>query len=285
MRLAVGRRVAVIWTVDLDVADVPFLARGVHLDRDRGAGGERRRGIRVGEGPGRRRLRLRLVDRRACGRIDLDVVRVAAAPAACPVGLQSRRGPRTAPGPRRRSRASHRVDGVGGAVEIAEDLGCELLLRRGPTTRRSARRIAARATSSAADSGGPAGDHELRRQVDPIHVVVDHASRASTISAGHPADAVLEAPGGLGRRRQLGAGDEQLVLDPRGCRGDPRASSPQSERGDAERRAGLVDRPVRLGPGVGLRDPAAVPERGRPVVALLRVDLRHGSDPRGSGAG
>ena len=46
--------------------------------------------------------------------------------------------------------------------------------------------------------------------------------------------------------------------------------------GDAELRAGLVERAVGLGAAVVLGDAAAVPERGGAVVALLGVDLHHG---------
>ena len=49
--------------------------------------------------------------------------------------------------------------------------------------------------------------------------------------------------------------------------------------GDAELRAGLVEGAVGLGAAVVLGDAAAVPERGRAVVALLGVDLDHGADP------
>ena len=44
-------------------------------------------------------------------------------------------------------------------------------------------------------------------------------------------------------------------------------------------RGALVGHHTRLGAGVVLGDAAAVPERGRPVVALLGVDLDHGGDP------
>ena len=48
--------------------------------------------------------------------------------------------------------------------------------------------------------------------------------------------------------------------------------------GDAERRGGFVEGAVGLGAGIGLGYPAAVPERGGAVVALLGVDLRHAAD-------
>ena len=60
---------------------------------------------------------------------------------------------------------------------------------------------------------GAAGDDELGRQVDLVHVAVDlHLERVDH-SVGDPADAVLEAIGGLGRGRELGAGDEQVLLE------------------------------------------------------------------------
>ena len=59
---------------------------------------------------------------------------------------------------------------------------------------------------------GAAGDHELGRQVDLAHVAVDvHLDRVDH-AVGDAADAVLEPVGGLGRGRQLGAGDEQVLL-------------------------------------------------------------------------
>ena len=46
---------------------------------------------------------------------------------------------------------------------------------------------------------------------------------------------------------------------------------------EPERGAGLVHGAVGLGPAARLRHAAAVPEAGRAVVALARVDLGHSS--------
>ena len=79
-----------------------------------------------------------------------------------------------------------------------------------------------------------------------------------------------------GRGRQLGAGDEEVVLEAEDVGGQLGLLGAAEGAGDAELRAGLVERAVGLGAAVVLGDAAAVPERGGPVVALLGVDLDHG---------
>ena len=90
---------------------------------------------------------------------------------------------------------------------------------------------------------------------------------------GDAADAVLEALRRLRGGRQLGAGDEELVLEPEDVGGDlglGGIAGVAAGAGDAERRAGLVDGTVGLDPRVGLR---AAPADQRPVVpsSPLRV--------------
>ena len=128
-----------------------------------------------------------------------------------------------------------------------------------------------------------AGDHELRRQLDPVHVAVDQLLELGRHLGGDAADAVDEPLGGLGRRRELGAGDEQVVLEAEDVGGELGLVGAAERAGDAERRGRLVEGAVGLGARVGLRHPAAVPERGGPVVALLRVDPGHGADPSAPG--
>ena len=58
-----------------------------------------------------------------------------------------------------------------------------------------------------------AGDDELGRQLDPVHVGVDPLLHRGDHLLGDAADAVLEPLGCLGSGRELGAGDEELVLE------------------------------------------------------------------------
>ena len=135
----------------------------------------------MGEGPPSfAALVVRLVDDQRVAALDLDVVGVALAAAGdrpSRIFGSSRSRPceqlgivdvgERAPSRRRASEARlrKREHGVGGEPARAASSA---------TTRRSARRITVRATSSWAESGGAAGDHELRRQLDPVHVAVDH---------------------------------------------------------------------------------------------------------------
>ena len=120
--------------VDLETADVPALAVGVHLDRDRRAGRER-----CGEQPGRRgagvgaAVAQRLVDDDRVA-VDLDVVGEALAPAggghqpSAAFAAALEQG-----GVGDVGEAGHRVDEVGGAVEVSEDRP----RRRAPRRRRA----------------------------------------------------------------------------------------------------------------------------------------------------
>jgi hypothetical protein len=102
--------------------------------------------------------------------------------------------------------------------------------------------------------------------VDPPLDLGDHLRR-------DPADAVFEPLARLGRGRQLGAGDEEVVLEAEDVGGEAGIVGRAEGAGDAERRAGLVEGAVGVGAAVVLRDAAAVPERGGAVVALAGVDL------------
>ena len=170
--------------------------------------------------------------------------------------------------------AGHRPDEVGGAVQVGgHGARSEIFLAAqggdpalGP----------AQGRPGEVEGGGElgaAGDHELRRQLDPLHVAVDRRFQRADHLAGDPADAVLEPSGRLRRRGELGAGDEQVGLQVEQVALDLPLAGTTERAGDPERRAGLVDRPVGLDPGVRLRPAAAVPEAGRAVVALARVDL------------
>ncbi|HEY0278128.1 MAG TPA: hypothetical protein VGC32_07660 [Solirubrobacterales bacterium] len=121
-----------------------------------------------------------------------------------------------------------------------------------------------------------AGDDELRRQRDLGHVAVDQRLGLLDHRRGDAADPVFEAVGGLRRGRQLGAGDEEIVLEAEDVGGQLVGAGLGAEgAGDAERRAGLVEGAVGLGAGAVLGDAASVPERGGAVVALPGVDLDH----------
>ncbi len=174
--------------------------------------------------------------------------------------------------------AGHRVGEVGGAVDevdhgLAGQLAC---LGEGGD-----------AALGAADHGAgdvelggelvAAGDDELRRQLDLAHVAVDPLLELGDHRLGRAADPVFEALGRLGRGRQLGAGDEEVVLEAQDVGGELGLASVTESAGHAELGAGLVERAVGLGATVVLGDAAAVPERGGAVVALLGVDLDHGA--------
>ena len=127
-----------------------------------------------------------------------------------------------------------------------------------------------------------AGQDELRRQVDLVHVLVDERLELGRHLGRDAADAVLEALGGLGRRRELGAGDEELVLDSQDVGGELGVVAGE-RAGDAQGGVRLVERSVRVGAPVVLCDPAPVPERGGPVVALAGVDPHHGREATPAG--
>src|SRR5215208_580383 len=172
--------------------------------------------------------------------------------------------------------ARHREHEVRGSVEVAHHrLGGELsLLHQRHHT----------ALGSADDRPGdielsrerrPAGDDELRRQLHPVHVAIDDRLERRHHVVVDPADPLLEPLLGLRRRRELGARDEELSLESQDVGSQLGVIGAAQRPCDAQRRAGLVDRPIGLGPHVGLGDPAAIPERGRAVIALARVDARH----------
>ena len=89
---------------------------------------------------------------------------------------------------------------------------------------------------------GAAGDHELGRQLDPVHVAVDQLLELGDHLLGDAADPVFEALGRLGRGRQLGAGDEEVVLEAEDVGGELGVVGAAEGAGDAELRAGLVER-------------------------------------------
>src|SRR5215211_2792301 len=176
--------------------------------------------------------------------------------------------------------AGHRVGGVGGPVQVAQHLAAAEVLR---LAERNCTALGATDRGPGQIQGGgepaAAGDHELGGKFDAIHVAVDHRVEVVDHFGRDPADAVLEALPRLRGRRELRAGDEQLVLYAQDVGGDLLVAGLAERAGDAERGAGLVDGSVALGSNVGLRDAAAVPKRGGPVVPLLGVDLHHAADP------
>ena len=169
---------------------------------------------------------------------------------------------------------------VGGAVEVAEDgvrgeaLGVAQLDRAplGPADRRAGDVERGRELGSARDD-------EVGWQVDLVHVAVDVDLEGLDHAVGDPADAVLEAVGGLGRGRELGSGDEQVLLQGEDGCVEVGLVLLAEGAGYPEGGVGLVDRAVGLGARVGLRDAAAVPEGGGAVVSLARVDLDHEKRP------
>ena len=141
--------------------------------------------------------------------------------------------------------------------------------------RRSARRTTVRATSSWAESWLPPGMTNFGGSSTSVHVAVDQPLELGDHRLGRAADAVFEPLGRLRRGRQLGAGDEDVVLEAEDVGGQLGLLGAAEGAGDAEQRAGLVEGAVGVGAAVVLGDAAAVPERGGPVVALLGVDLDH----------
>jgi hypothetical protein len=105
--------------------------------------------------------------------------------------------------------------------------------------------------------------------IDPLLELGDHRLGGAT-------DPVFEPLGRLGRCRQLGAGDEEVVLEPEDVGGELAPLGAAEGTGHAELGAGLVESAVGLGAAVVLGDATAVPEGRRAVVALLGVDLDHG---------
>ena len=79
-----------------------------------------------------------------------------------------------------------------------------------------------------------AGDDELRRQLDLGHVAVDPLLQRGDHLLGDAADPVLEPPGGLRRGRQLGPGDEEVVLEAEDVGGELGLLGAAERAGDAE---------------------------------------------------
>ena len=75
-----------------------------------------------------------------------------------------------------------------------------------------------------------AGDDELRRQLDLAHVAVDPLLELGDHLLGGAADAVFEPLGRLRRGRQLGAGDEEVVLEAEDVGGQLASPGPQRAR-------------------------------------------------------
>ncbi len=76
-----------------------------------------------------------------------------------------------------------------------------------------------------------AGDDELRRQLDLVHVAVDQPLELGDHRLGDAADPVFEPLGRLRRGRQLGAGDEEVVLEAEDVAGElGLVSAPQRAR-------------------------------------------------------
>ena len=100
---------------------------------------------------------------------------------------------------------------------------------------RSARRIDGAGDVELGGELVAAGDDELRRQVDLGHVAVDQPLELGDHRLGGAADPVLEALGGLRRGRQLGAGDEEVVLQAEDVGGE--LGLRRARRGRGRRRA------------------------------------------------
>ena len=92
-----------------------------------------------------------------------------------------------------------------------------------------------RATSSWAESWLPPGITNLRRQLDLVHVVVDPLLELGDHLLGGAADPVFEPLGRLRRGRQLGAGDEDVVLEAEDVGGE--LGLARRRRGRGRRRA------------------------------------------------
>ena len=119
------------------------------------------------------------------------------------------------------------------------------------TARRSARRRIARATSSWAESWVPPGITNFGRQLDPVHVAVDQLLELVGHLGGDPADAVVEPLGRLGRGRELGAGDEEVVLEAQDVGGELGVA--RARRASGRRRAPRPPRRARRRPRCGRR--------------------------------
>ena len=110
--------------------------------------------------------------------VDLDLVRVAVAAAGddphVRPSARARSRPANSSGSSVSANAGHRVGGVGGAVEEAQQLARSEAVAA--VERDRAALGAAQDRSGEVELGGQlgaAGDHELRRQLDPVHVAVD----------------------------------------------------------------------------------------------------------------
>ena len=97
--------------------------------------------------------------------------------------------------------------------------------------RRSARRIDRAGDVELGGELVAAGDHELRRQLDLVHVVVDPLLELGDHLLGRAADPVFEPLGRLRRGRQLGAGDEEVVLEAEDVGGELRLVRRRRARG------------------------------------------------------
>ena len=146
---------------------------------------------------------------------------------------------------------------------------------------------------------GLARDHEFAGHHDPTLEVLEQHGRSGDHLGRDAGAAVFEPSPGIGRRGQLGPDDEQLALDPQDDRADLGQRRVQhavlvlrAELGSCqpERRDGLVDRAIGLGPRIVLLDPRpAEQEAGRTVVTAAgrddRVDRRRGRLASGAVAG
>ncbi len=112
------------------------------------------------------------------------------------------------------------------------------------TVRRSARRMIVRATIEMGGELGASGDDELRGQIDAIHVAVDQLLELGGHLRGDAADPVDKSFGCFGRGGELGAGDEEVVLEAQDVGRELGLVGPAERAGDAERRGRLVQRAI-----------------------------------------
>ena len=156
--------------------------------------------------------------------------------------------------------------------------------------RRSARRRTVRASSSAGGEARLARHDELarHRRCAPLGVGEErfeparasprrHASRRRAVGPRRRGSSASSAPTTNSSRWRRRIDGRQMRDAPAATTPAP-ASAPSSARDEPEGRDRLVDRAVRLGPRVVLRDAAAVQEPGRPVVTPAGRDGA-GSDP------